>query len=544
MNRKFFPFSLLLCVVNIFIGCFSHAPSRNLATVYRLVYENPDSAVCILSQIDRNLLNPADKAYCTLLYAMALDKTGPDLDHDSLIRTAYDYYKIRVSDSLYSKCMYYMGKYYVLNDSMRQGLRCLELAIRHSEENGDLYTQYLALDRLSSALQLSNPYLAVRLEKRAYEIFCRYDSGNFYNRVSLLKNIGNRYNMVPDKDSVMYYMKLALDVARQSRNKQLLSRTYHSLSIAYQKNDMPDSALLYIKKSMESDTSIENSAYLQLASCYIDLDSLDLAEHALHRVSVKENSSMSYAVNRELLHIELLRQGNSKATLYVDSALNSLIKVYQETERDNYGYLQNNIALQTDLEWFEHERMLMSVIYIFVFLFIVSVICFISYIIHYRKKVALQQSQLRVKELSITNALIQAEKDKQDLVLQNRSKQVEIMRKYIIKVSDIETTIKSIKSVSQFDQLPEETWLEISAFLNETELGFVDVLSSRYPELSSKDLRFLMLVKLGFTNSDLEKLCLRTSQAIKQRLLNYKIKLGIEERDYSTREFILNHFYD
>ncbi|MCQ2238862.1 MAG: hypothetical protein MJZ73_06480 [Bacteroidaceae bacterium] len=536
------PITIFLGVVQILIGCTSRLSPAKMETAYDLLNTNPDSAVSILSAIDRKELNISDKAYCSLLYTMALDKSGPDVDNDSLIRVAYDFYKTRASDSLYAKCMFYMGKYYVLNDSIKQGLRCLELAARSSEDNGDLYTQYLALDRLGMALKLSDSRKAVRLEKRAYEIFCSYDSTNLYNRVILLKNIGNCYDMLNEKDSAMFYMREALNLAGQTQNRQLLSDTYHSMSVAWQQRNMPDSALIYIRKAVELAPRVKNSSYLQLANCYMDLDSLDQAERVLHEISMIGDSRMAYSVFRELLHIELARQGNVKASLYVDSTLNSLAKIYQEAQKNNYGYLQNTLDLSASLEQSEREKVLMSVIYSFAFFLVVIAIVFIGYIYYNRRKVALRESQMRIKELSINNALILADKEKQALILSSKEKQVEIMRNYIIKVSNIEATLKSIKDKSQFDQLSDETWLEITSFLNETEANFVDVLSERYPELSSRDIRFLMLVKLGFTNSELEKFCLRSPQGIKQRLLNYKAKLGIDNREISTREFILHHF--
>lgn len=543
MKRCFFLFiAIFLCVIPIFVGCSSRVSSASMEIANDLLNSNPDSSVSILSAIDRGKLNLSDKAYCSLLYAMALDKSGPDVDNDSLIRVAYDFYKTRASDSLYAKCMFYMGKYYVLNDSMKQGLQCLELAARASEEKGDLYTQYLALDRLGMALKLSDPLKAVSLEKRAYKLFCSYDSTNLYNRVILLKNIGNCYDMLNEKDSAMFYMKGALNLAGQTQNRQLLSDTYHSMSVAWQQRNMPDSALIYIKKAVELAPRVKNSSYLQLANCYVDLDSLDQAERVLHEISASGDSRMAYSVYRELLHIELARQGNVKASLYVDSTLNSLAKIYQEAQKNNYGYLQNTLDLSVSLEQSEREKVLMSVIYFFAFFLVVTAIVFIGYIYYNRKKAALQESQMRIKELSMGNALFQADKEKQALILSSKEKQVEIMRNYIIKVSNIEATLKSIKDKSQFDQLSDETWLEITAFLNKTESNFVDVLSARYPELSSRDIRFLMLVKLGFTNSELEKFCLRTPQGIKQRLLNYKAKLGIEKGEISAREFILHHF--
>lgn len=535
------PITIFLGVVQILIGCTSRLSPAKMETAYDLLNTNPDSAVRILSAIDRKELNISDKAYCSLLYTMALDKSGPDVDNDSLIRVAYDFYKTLASDSLYAKCMFYMGKYYVLNDSIKQGLQCLEQAVRSSEESGDLYTQYLALDKISMTIRVSDPQKAVYFEKRAYEIFCKYDFSNYYNRVCLLKNIGNCFAMLHEKDSVIRYMREAFDVASETNNEQLLSDAYHSMSIAYQENDMPDSALLFIKKSIESQPTVPNSAYLQLASCYMDLDSLDQAEQVLHKISLSENGRMNYSVYRELLRIELARQKNDKVSQYVDSTLNSLIKVYQETEKNNYGYLQSNLDLRSNLEYSQHEQVLMTVIYFFIFFFAVIAAAFIGYIYHHRKKAALQKSQMRIKELSMSNALIQAEKEKQELILSSKEKQVKIMRNYIIKVSDIENTIKSIKDKSLFDQLSDETWLEITVFLNETESNFVDALSTRYPELSSKDIRFLMLVKLGFTNPELEKICLISPQGIKQRLLNYKAKLGVD-KNISTREFILHHF--
>lgn len=543
MKRCVFLFiATFLCVIPIFVGCSSRVSSASMEIAYDLLNSNPDSSVSILSAIDRGKLNLSDKAYCSLLYAMALDKSGPDVDNDSLIRVAYDFYKTRASDSLYAKCMFYMGKYYVLNDSIKKGLQCLELAARSSEENGDLYTQYLALDRLGMALKLSDPNKAVLLEKHAYEIFCSYDSTNLYNRAILLKNIGNCYDMLDDKDSAMFYMRKSVAIASQTQNKQLLSDTYHSMSVAWQQRDMSDSALTYIKKAVELAPRVKNSSYLQLANCYMNLDSLDQAENILHQIPMSGDSRMAYSVYRELLHIELVRQGNKKASLYVDSTLNSLSKIYQDAQKDNYGYLQNNLDLSASLEKSQQEKVLMSFIYFFIFLFVAMAVVFIGYIYHNRKKAALQESQMCIKELSMNNALIRAEREKQQLILTSKEKQVEIMRNYIIKVSDIEATIKSIKDKSQFDQLSDETWLEITVFLNETESNFVDVLSARYPELSSRDIRFLMLVKLGFTNSELEKFCLRTPQGIKQRLLNYKAKLGIEKGEISAREFILHHF--
>ena len=60
---------------------------------------------------------PAEKAYYALTYYLAQNKSGLDVANDSLIRVAYNYYAKLPEDSLYARCMYYMGVYYSLSDS-------------------------------------------------------------------------------------------------------------------------------------------------------------------------------------------------------------------------------------------------------------------------------------------------------------------------------------------------------------------------------------------------------------------------------------------
>lgn len=77
----------------------------------------PDSALTILSKIDQTKLSDRGLALYSLVYTMAQDKSGIDVDKDSLLRYAHDWYKDKPDDSLYAKCEYYIGKYYSLNDS-------------------------------------------------------------------------------------------------------------------------------------------------------------------------------------------------------------------------------------------------------------------------------------------------------------------------------------------------------------------------------------------------------------------------------------------
>ena len=78
----------------------------------------------------RLLRDTLQRLYACMIFLLmattgyAQGKSGLDVDNDSLLRTAYTYYSAKPNDSLYAKCQYYMGKYYMLNDSSEKALPC------------------------------------------------------------------------------------------------------------------------------------------------------------------------------------------------------------------------------------------------------------------------------------------------------------------------------------------------------------------------------------------------------------------------------------
>lgn len=107
----------------------------------------PDSTLALLRKVDCDNLSAKDMAEYSLLFTMAQDKSGLDVDNDSLIRIAYDWFQQHQDDSLYAKCLYYMGKYYMLNDSTEQAISLLTQSSQKSNKIGDLKTESMALEK-------------------------------------------------------------------------------------------------------------------------------------------------------------------------------------------------------------------------------------------------------------------------------------------------------------------------------------------------------------------------------------------------------------
>ena len=96
----------------------SHKKELDLANV--LAESNPDSALSFLNHINQNKLSEEDMAKYALIYYMAQDKSGLDVDNDSLIRISYNLYN---KNKLYSQnvlCLNYIVKYFILNYSIEK----------------------------------------------------------------------------------------------------------------------------------------------------------------------------------------------------------------------------------------------------------------------------------------------------------------------------------------------------------------------------------------------------------------------------------------
>lgn len=169
MNNKFFFFSLFSALLMLFSCSERHSKAIDIA--YELSSTKPDSSMTILNGVSQKNLSNSEKARYALVYTIAQDKSGLDVDNDSLLSKAYTYYYNRTDDSLYAKCMYYMGTYYLLNDSVEKAIDCLSKSSDIADKQNDKYTQSLALVQLSKILENTEPQKAVSIAKKAEMIY-------------------------------------------------------------------------------------------------------------------------------------------------------------------------------------------------------------------------------------------------------------------------------------------------------------------------------------------------------------------------------------
>lgn len=555
MRNIAFLFCFLICALSILIGCSSNKNvDRTLSTAYALLNDDPDSALHILSKIDKNSLSASVKARYALIYTIAQDKSGIDVKDDSLLSIARAYYDKREGDTLYGKFCYYQGLSYVLQDSLKQAESYLYRSIQASECSGDKYTEYLACFQMSRVLDLRDMTRSLIYSKKALEIYESMNQGNVTNKILLIRNVGTCYDYLGIEDSAMIYMKKALALAQSADNNQLIGTAFHSISQIYQSMGKPDSALHYAKQAWNISLERDPSLYAHLGSCYIAIDSLRQAECFLKEgAQLSSRFSTKYVLYNNLLKISLLRTNNSEAQVYSDSAQAILKRIFYSSESDNASYVKENHDLEeqrNEMEDTYNRTVFFTIILVLLFGLIILVILITYYSSRKTAKLKAEIEQkkyeqdLKLCELKLQNQLeiervkFQNEEEKQKLVAENKERQLSLMKRYFMSKMNQDKPVQEIKDALKVNDLKDNDWLEVEIFLNETFSDYVTRFRKIHPDLVETDIRDCMLLKMGLSNPDLSRYYGISLPSVKQRLLRLKNKLSIDENAISAREYI------
>ena len=221
--RRSISFTILFfMMLSVLVSCYqSH--KRELDLAYSLAESKPDSALAFLNRINQGKLSDEDMAKYALTYYMAQDKSGLDVDNDSLIRIAYDWYGEHQDDSLYATTLYYMGKYFLLNDSMEQAKACLEKSYSISDSLHNLSLKCLALDKLIEVEEQLAPYKALKYAKALVKMYDSMPNATIYNKVAARLRLCDNFMFVDSLRQALCEGQIALKQVIKDADRNLYS---------------------------------------------------------------------------------------------------------------------------------------------------------------------------------------------------------------------------------------------------------------------------------------------------------------------------------
>ena len=519
---------MLLCL--LLASCDKQA-DQAIRRAELLMQDEPDSALHLLQGVDRRTLSGERLARYALVYSIAQDKSGIDVANDSLLRIAYNYYSRHPEDSLYVRSQYYMGIYYIMVDSIKQGEDCLRTAARCAEERGEYYTLYLALNRLAKGIRYSDASLALEYSKKAFQVYSEHCPPNITNKILLMLDIGDAYLLCNKEDSALHYMDMALEEAGEVGDSTLIGAVLQDKSLLYTKLDDYSQALSMAKMAWDISPARNINLATRLASCYADADSARQARELYAAITRVGDYGQKYLAYKNLATLAAKDNDKTSFIAYSDSSYKYMEEMYKQILKTKSDYCQDLIRLEKENRQQEaeiyHKR-----IFILCSLLLLTVVVMIGvYIyINVRNKAKREREQHLLRE--------QFAREQHARELEHKNAQLAMMRKMVMEKYDFYKRIEELNKSGRHITLAPEDWKEISNFLNATGEGFPERLKKAYPKLRDRDYQFCMLVRLGFSIKSLANIYGIAEASMKQKLVAYKERLDIPDKSMSFKQFI------
>lgn len=277
MSRYLF---IAIAAICLFCSCTDSRKSIDaLRQAETLMQEHPDSALCVLENINRSSLKSRyGKAHFALLYAQALDKNYIDVDRDTLTSRALKYYQHRGNRHNRTLAYYYSGRVYENAGNIDSAILLFNQAEQSILKTDDYYLKGL-IANVQAGLYASQRYLDLAQQKYLEAADCYAKIGHLENQlrsyigVLSAMPLNKQYAGLPH--CLIQAEKLAVNTDNRSA---LLYLTRYKAHIQKNAGDYAD-ALETLRNGIAeyADGRIPKSYYSLLSNIYIKRQQPDSA---------------------------------------------------------------------------------------------------------------------------------------------------------------------------------------------------------------------------------------------------------------------------
>lgn len=307
----------------------------------KILFENPESAYQILLLLNQSeKLSTVDYAAWCLHFTHALYKTDRDIESDSLIRVAIDYYGDSRLDKYSGTAYYLQGCIAEMRKDPQKAMLAYEKAICKLQQTDEMDLLGLAVINKGYIYQLNEVYQeAYEYFVSALEIF-RQTGNKSYQTSALLEISDLMLQLDYPFDSIISYSNQALALAKETDNKSLYywilsrqgelysniddrkstnylltayanypvlkNRNASFLSYTYSRLGMTDSAMYYLRQTEKLNQPTETALFTDLAKAkvYSNLGNYNLAYQYMNEAYTKQDSVFKNKLKRQLYRID------------------------------------------------------------------------------------------------------------------------------------------------------------------------------------------------------------------------------------------------
>lgn len=517
-------------LIGVLAGCVSCGTGRDVSNVLDtaagLMGDRPEQALSMLESLDVDELSSASgKARYALLYTQALDKNRVDVQSDSLIRLAVDYYDRRGSERERALAHYYYGCVYANLHDTDTAMESLVEAESHAVKTDDSYLQGLIHSRIG------NLYSDGYLLKEALQRFER--------ACACFRQAGSRRNEAISLNNQAYVCYLTGDIVSAKESWQAAKSLYEDLgdrnaaraidfgllSLRLQEDDPTDSVKSSLRRlcaDYYGDPQPPVAAGIWLA-VYQQAGELDSARLCGQTILANRNLFTDHKIAgcyALLTRIESdcgrFEQALQYSRLYAD-LIDSLNRVSRQTALQEAEQRFNNRLLGVSLATLRlrHQVQMVTMLLILIVSALAAFLIGYAWIRRYRKV----REEHTLLKLELDN-LHQVYDDLSDRFLHVKqmldhsnerelkvSKAIEERLSGLHQLVERMPMIKPANFVREFkrymtvDTNSQYALYDLQYIVNQKYFGIIDHLKARYPDLNKHDLDLCALMCFGFSHA-------------------------------------------
>ena len=519
------PRYFVLIFAFMVFGCTSTKVKEELVRVEELMSNHPDSAFTIIKSINPDdIRGRADRAFYALLYTQAQYKNYEQIQSDSLIDVAVDYYENKpIKDRLTRAYMY---KAAALSD-MERHKEAIEW-LKKAEKVASM-SDYLILGLINyqiGALYQTN-FVANNEHIVRYKIALKNYrlAGHKRFENNTLSRIGQLY-IRRDIDSAFKYLKQGIELSKEISDSIFLFENISLLATAFNQNKNYNygKELSLSVVNNHSNIKINNRVYYQLASSYARLNNIDSAIYYLNRISLPKKKSDSLGLYLTLIDIaeakrdyKMVYDYHLKATEINDSI------IMESRKNDLYAAEKqfDHTILQQRARQLEINRNYLVLIFVLTIIIIGGTII----VIFVRKKRVFKEKTRLVEQLQMdlrlqhiqfeefvhenkTNIASINQTLKERSAIEQSLKEIVDDRMRIFRQlmtvkyefgSNPETFIKKFDEIISINKKSTEDSDKIIKIANQRNDNIIDYICSENPNIKYNDKLLLSLICLQFT---------------------------------------------
>jgi tetratricopeptide (TPR) repeat protein len=334
---------------------------------------------------------------------------------------------------------------------------------------------------------------------------------------NVLNNTGTLYRDEGNDSLALKYYREAYRVRVQNNNLFGMARSCYSIGLYHSHHHAPDSAAIYLKRSIALGQKIGS------------LQTVSSAAETYYQVSKAQGNDKT-----ALEALELFRQISD--SLFNEQNTKRIAQLEMQFEFDKKQHEQENAQQEKELYYLLGAILLLSLLLIATILFLFQK--------NKTRKGQLKEVQLKLEKIHLKTDLEKKDKElatnvtfllsKNELINNISEKLLEIKRSV---PADSQGPLQKVILDIQSNLQP-ELWQEFEVRFQQVYENFYKVLSIKFPDLTPSERRLCAFLKLNMSTKEISALTHQNSKSIDVARTRLRKKLGLTGSDQNLVTFL------